>query len=107
PDAGYRHARGFGQVGQPVWAWLYMFPGISEQQPDVPGGLLLALVRVGQGRQERIGPGVAPAGAVIGEGFRPGQRVKGAPGNAGAPAVAGHGAALPWGGPAARPEGMT
>ena len=34
-DAGDGQARGFGQVGQPVWAGRDDFPGIGQQQPDV------------------------------------------------------------------------
>ena len=36
-DTGDGHARGFGQVGQPVGARLHMLAGVGEQQPDVAG----------------------------------------------------------------------
>ena len=73
-DAGYGHARGLGQVGQPVGAGRDVLAGVGEQQPDVPVGLLLALARVGQGRQQRIASrlDVAPAGAVVAEHARVG-----------------------------------
>lgn len=42
-DAGDGRARGAGQVGQPVGAWDYGFPGLRQQQPDVRVSLVPAL----------------------------------------------------------------
>jgi hypothetical protein len=41
-DTGDGHARGLGQVGQPVRARLHMLAGVGEQQPDITISLLFA-----------------------------------------------------------------
>ena len=53
-DTGDRHARGLGQVGQPVGARLHVLAGVGEQQPQIAVGLLLALGGVGQGGEQGV-----------------------------------------------------
>ena len=53
-DSGEGHARGLGQVGQPVGARLGVLSRIGEQQPDLLVGPLPALGRVGERGEQRV-----------------------------------------------------
>jgi len=56
-DPGNRHARGLGQVGQPVGARPHMLTGVSEQQSHIVVGALFALRRVSQRGEQWVSRG--------------------------------------------------